>query len=65
MLTHSSKLLVHKLQSIHPKQDYKQITHESNLICMLQTGRKITRRVKKVKNNFIDIIGEKFAMSIR
>ena len=32
---------------------------------MLQTGKETTRSVKKNKNNFINIIGDKFAMSIR
>ena len=32
--------MVHKLQSVHPKQNQKQIMHESNKLCMLQTGRK-------------------------
>ena len=36
----SNKLLVHKLQSIHPNQNQKQITRDSNKLCMLQTGRK-------------------------
>ena len=39
-LNQSNKLLVHTLQSIHPKQNQNQITHESNKLCMLQTGRK-------------------------
>ena len=46
-----------KLQSISPKQKQKQITHESNKLCMLQTGRR-----KKKKNNFIHVIGDKFAI---
>ena len=33
--------------------------------CMLQTGRKTTRSVKKNKNNFVNFTGDKFAMSIR
>ena len=56
---------MHKLQLINPKQNEKQIMHRSNKLCMLQTGRKITRSVKKNKSNFINIIGDKFAMSIR
>ena len=32
---------------------------------MLQTGKKPTRSIKKNKNNFINVIGDKFAMSIR
>ena len=59
----TGSLLVYKLQSRHPKNQ-KQITHESNWLCMLQTRRK-SRSVKKNKNNFIDITGDKFAMSIR
>ena len=39
--------------------------HESNKLCMLQTGRKITRSVKKDKSNFVNIIGDRFAVSIR
>ena len=35
-----NKLLVYKIQSIHPKQNQKQITHDSNKLYMLQTGRK-------------------------
>ena len=39
--------------------------HESNKLYMLQTGKKTTSRsVKKNKNNFINVIGDKFAMSI-
>ena len=29
-----------KLQSIHPKQNRKQITHESNKIMLVQNGRR-------------------------
>ena len=29
---------MYKLQSIHPKQNQNQIMHESNKLCMLQTG---------------------------
>ena len=56
--------MVHKLQSIYRKQNQKQITHESNKLCMLETGRK-NHCVKKNKNNFINVIGDKFAMIIR
>ena len=35
-----NKLLVYKLQPLHPKQNQKQIMHESNKLCMLQTGEK-------------------------
>ena len=31
---------MYKLQSIHPNQNQKQIPHESNQLCMHQTGRK-------------------------
>ena len=55
--------MVYKLQSVHPKQNQKQIAHEDNKLCMLQTGRKATRSVKN-NNNFINVIGDKFAMSI-
>ena len=58
-------LLVHKLQSIHPKQYQKQIIHENNKLCILQTIRKITRSIKKNKSNFINITGHKFTMNIR
>ena len=44
--------MLHKLQSIHPKQNQKQITHESNKSCMLQTGRKkpleVLTRIKTI-----------------
>ena len=51
---------------MHPKQNQKQIIHESNILCMLQTGRKKTLKVlKAIKSNFMDVIGEKLAMSIR
>ena len=33
---------MYKLESIHPKQNQKQIMHESNKLCMLQTRRKAT-----------------------
>ena len=50
---------MHKPQLINPKQKQKRIIHEYNKLCVLQTGRKITRSVKKIKaillkiNNFI------------
>ena len=37
----SNKPLVYKLQSVHSKQNHKQISHESNKSRMLQTGGKI------------------------
>ena len=41
------------MQSIHPKQNQKQITHESNKLCMLQTGRKKPLEVlKRIKTTF-------------
>ena len=56
----------YKLKLIQPKQNQKQINHESNKLCMFQTGKKNpTRCVKKNKNNIINTIGDKFAMSIR
>ena len=62
----SDKLLVQKLQSIHPKQNQKQIMHESNKLCMLQTRRKNHLWIcSKNKSNFINVMGDKFAMSIR
>ena len=36
----SDKPFVYKLRSIHPKQNQKQIIHESNKLCMLQTETK-------------------------
>ena len=54
---------MHKLQSIHPKNQ-KQILHERKKLCMFQTRRK-SGSVKKNKNNFIEVTGDKFAMSIR
>ena len=39
--------------------------HESNKLCMLQTGKKITKTVKKNKSNFINIMEDKLAMSNR
>ena len=62
---HSNKHLVHKLKSILPKQNQKQIAPENKIPCMFQTGRKNTRSLKKNKNNFINFIGDKFAMTIR
>ena len=54
---------MHKLQSVHPKQNQKQITHKSNILCMLQTGRKTIESVEKNKN-FINIIGDTFTLAI-
>ena len=42
----------------------KKITHKSNKLSLLQTGKKATRSVKKNKNNFIIVIGGKFVTSI-
>ena len=57
---------MHKLQSIHPKQNQNQITHESNKLCMLQTGRKKQLKIiNNIKNNFNKVIGDKFDMIIR
>ena len=53
---------MYKLQSIQPKQNKKQITQESNKLCMED---KVTRSVKKNNNNFIMVKEEKFAMNIR
>ena len=39
--------------------------HESNKLCMPQTGRKIIKSVKKNKSNFVNVIGDKLAMSNR
>ena len=57
--------MLHKLQSIHPKQNQNKITHESNKLSMLQLEEKTTRSVAKNKNNFINVIGDKCSMSIR
>ena len=56
---------MYKLQSIYPKQNQKQIVHESNKLCMLQIGKKATRNVKKKKQSFINVTGDKLAMRIR
>ena len=55
---------MHKLLSIHPKQNQKQITNETNKLCMLQTGKKATKSVKKKKNNFNNVLGDNFATSM-
>ena len=40
--------------------------HESNKLCMLQTGRKKPLEVlKRKENNFINAIGDKFAMILK
>ena len=50
MLTLDSiKFLMYKIQSIHSIQNQKQITDESNKLCIIQTRRKNTRCVKKIK----------------
>ena len=41
------------------------MTLESNNSFMLQTGKEATRSVKKNKNNFINVIEDTFAKSIR
>ena len=56
---------MYKLQSIHTKQKQKQIMHESNKLCMLQTGLKSQTRSTKNKSNFVKVMGDKFAMSIK
>ena len=40
---------MYKLQSIHPKQNEKQITLEGSKLCMPQTGGKAVRSVKRIK----------------
>ena len=58
---------MYKLQSIHTKQKQKQIMHESNKLCMLQAGLKSTSSLRSTKNksNFVKVMGDKFAMSIK
>ena len=51
-----------ELQSIYPK-NRKQITHESNKLCMLETVRK--NHCQKVLKRVKAILGDKLAMSIR
>ena len=46
-----NKLLVHKLKSIHSKQNQKQNKHESNKLCMLQTRIKKQLEVLKIGDN--------------
>ena len=59
---------MHKLKSIHPKQNQKQTMHQCmnaiNDACF-KLEENITRNVKKNKSNFINITGNKFATSIR
>ena len=57
--------MVYKLQSTHPKQNQKQILHESNKWSCFKLEEKATRSVKKKKNNFISVVEDKFVMSIR
>ena len=65
-LTSIKKFLEYKLQSIYPKQNQKQITHEINKLCIFQTNIKDSRSgIKNNKNNFVIVTGDKFAMSIR
>ena len=52
---------MYKLQSTHPKQKQKQIMHESST----SNYKKKPLEVLKNKNNFITVIGDKFAMSIK
>ena len=52
---------MHKLQSIHPTQNQKQIMHENDKLYILRTGRKTTRSIKKNKGKFINVIGDKLA----
>ena len=63
----SSIRLLAKLQSVHPKQNQKQILYESNKLCIHQTGRKSYLKCQEFKNkaNFISNIGDKFAMIIK
>ena len=49
---------MYKLQSIYPKQNQKQIVHESNKLCMLQIGKKATRNVKKKKKKVLSTLQE-------
>ena len=58
---------MYKLQSIHTKQKQKQIMHESTKLCMLQAGLKCTSSLGSTKNksNFVKVMGDKFAMSIK
>lgn len=55
----------YKLQSMHLKLNQKQIMHEGNKLCRLWIGRKSHWSIKKNKNNFVNVIGDKFAMIIR
>ena len=60
----AASALVYQSQSIHPKQNQKQIKHESNKSYMLQLEEKAIRSVKKNKNNFINVIRDKFTISV-
>ena len=62
-LTSLKKLSVHR--SIHPKQNQKRITHESNKLRMFQTKRKNQLKCKKNKSNFMNVKRDKFVISIR
>ena len=55
---------MHKLQSIHPKQNQKQHMKAINYTCV-KLEEKTTKSVKKNKNNFTNVTGDKFAVSIR
>ena len=60
-------LLVYKLQSIHQKK--KKIKNKLHMKAVnyacFKLEEKVTRSVKKNKNNFIKVVGDKFTMSIR
>ena len=49
---------MYKLQSVYPKQNQKQIVHESNKLYMLQIGKKATRNVKKKKKTVLSTLQE-------
>ena len=56
--------MVHK--SIHAKQNQKQITHESKNITHASNWKKKTLEIlKRIKKNFFNVRGDKFAMRIR
>ena len=52
IVRHSCKLLVRKLQSIHPKENKKNTYEIINYTCF-KLEEKTTRSVEKNKNNFI------------
>ena len=51
---------MYTVQSIHPKQNQKQIMLENNKLCIPQTGKKPLKVLKRIKT-----ILSTFAMSIR